>query len=361
MTAHGELSQRLDIREEDVAALAQLLRARTGLDYTGQQERVLVYSLRRRLRARQLRDAGAYLRLLERDAEEWQQFINTVTVTETRFFRQPALFDALVTELLPRLHRVRPAGAPLHIWSVATAHGQEAYTLAMAALESGVAGERPVCVLGTDINTAALDVARRGRYRPAEVATLPSGWQARYLVRNGDGTLSPHPTVRRIVRFKPFNLLDVLEGKAPLEGPDVVVCANVLIYFSQDVGRAVVAALAKLLPTDGVLLLDSAACHLARGVLNRERVYGCTVFIPRRVDSSGQGRAVQATTICWDRPLTSPPSRTHRTLSPLSVTGIDAARHRLFAWVQRPGREDNTPDAPSSHRSPHPARPADPA
>lgn len=247
-------------------AIAEQLVRRVGLDYRGGRLPLLVSSVRRRMALRDIPTVSEYIDLLNTDEKEWEHFVNTVSVTETAFYRQPDVVEA-VTRVLPALHRARPAEDTIHIWSTATAEGQEAYTLAMAALESGVPALRPLIVWGSDVNTEALARARAACYPCEDMASLPADWRNRYVDCLDEGMCTPVQRVRRLVRFFPFNLMDLLAGKTPPFRPDIIVCANVLIYFEADTARKVMAALAALLPKDGVLFFDKAVAYLAREVL----------------------------------------------------------------------------------------------
>ncbi len=280
------------IRLGVLEAVAELLVQRTGLDYREHRLERLVFPLRRRMRALGIDDPQAYLDRLRNDPVEWQEFINLVTVPETRFYRYPALYDALASTVLPQLHRRLPADRPLHMWSMATATGAEAYTLAMAALESGVALWRPVRVLGTDINTQALAQAREARYNAKVVQPLPETWRQRYLHQNPDGTFSPTPQVRALTRFRYFNLKHLADGVPPPIDADVALAANVLIYFDPDIARRVLHALARVLPSHAYVALGYVEVFLARGILTPEGVGHITLFRPPRgrdLQSSGNG------------------------------------------------------------------------
>ncbi len=257
------------MREQDTStlnAIAERLLTNVGLNYGGERLPLLASHVYRRMKALNLTSAQAYYARLLRDAEEWQRLINAVSVTESAFYRLPEVVNA-VEQLLLALHRARAPGQPLVVWSAATGEGQEAYTLAMAALNAGVPALRPVQVWGTDVNTEALARARTGWYDRSDVARLPAEWQRRYLRCDDRNGCTPVEAVRQLVRFAPFNLVDLLKGVRPPFTPDIIVCANVLIYFPADMAQAVMQALAALLPPDGAVFFDRAVAYLARQVL----------------------------------------------------------------------------------------------
>ncbi len=268
-----DVSEVPTVTEEHLATIAQVLLERVGLDYRGERLPLLASSVQHHMKMLDISSFSEYIALVLENDAEWERLVNLISVTESSFYRHPEIVAA-VTHLLKELHRKRSLQAPLQIWSAAAALGQEPYTLAMAALDSGVALERRVIIWATDINTDALRKAREGRYPPECAASLPPAWRNRYVVWNDDGTWSPSPEVRRLVRFQRFNLKTLAEGAQPPFMPDIIVSANVLIYFPADLARDVLVRLASLLPRDGALFVDKAMAYLARDVLSPVDVGG---------------------------------------------------------------------------------------
>ncbi len=264
---------------DEIARLAEVLMKRTGLDYRGERLSLLASAVQRRMKVLGLDGVDTYMAHLERDPVEWQELINQISVTETSFYRHSSLVQGVIEALL-RLHQSRAPGAKLVVWSAATATGQEAYTLAMAALESGLTALRPIVIWGTDINTEALEYARQARYPASTLNSLPASWREKYVVPNPDGTWSPTLEVRRLVRFRPYNLMDLLKGTFPPFVPDVIVCANVLIYFSPSIAKQILRELGRLLPDNGYLFVDSAVAYLAREVLSPVKVGDTYAYRP---------------------------------------------------------------------------------
>jgi chemotaxis protein methyltransferase CheR len=110
-------------------------------------------------------------------------------------------------------------------------------------------------ILATDISQEVLDKAKAGMYTQFEVQR---GLPIKYLMDNfqqvGD-MWQISPEIRRMVQFKPFNLLD---GFAALGTFDLVVCRNVLIYFDQETKVDVLKRLSAAMPDDGFLMLGAA-------------------------------------------------------------------------------------------------------
>jgi chemotaxis protein methyltransferase CheR len=240
------------------AALAGLLKARSGL-IIGQDK---VYLLETRLttlmRREKLADLNALAERLARPGADplVREMVEAMTTNESFFFRDEKPFQHFRTQALPRLVAARPPGSTIRIWSAASSSGQEAYSLAMILAESkALTGDRKFEIVGTDIAREPLARAKEGQYSQFEVQRgLPVQYLMKYFKKE-----DPHwriaPSIRAMAQFREFNLLGDLR---PLGRFDVVFCRNVLIYFDQPTKTKVLEAIAGVMPADGMLYLGGA-------------------------------------------------------------------------------------------------------
>jgi chemotaxis protein methyltransferase CheR len=169
-------------------------------------------------------------RLESKDSDALLQLVvRHVTIGETYFFRHPEHFAALRERALPALTANRQPGDKLRAWSAGCANGEEAWSLAMVLAEAWPLGN--VEVLGTDINRAALDRARAGRYSRWSLRS-ENPMVSRWLDQR-DEQISVAERLRPQVRFNYLNLRDAIypslfTGTNQL---DVIFCRNVLVYF----------------------------------------------------------------------------------------------------------------------------------
>ncbi|MCM2256352.1 MAG: protein-glutamate O-methyltransferase CheR [Vicinamibacteria bacterium] len=185
-----------------------------------------------------------------------------LTVGETYFFRDAASFDALRDDVLPELiERRRSQGSRrLRVWSAACATGEEAYSLAIL-LDRLLPdrGDWKVTILATDIHVGALDVARRGLYREWSFRQTPADIRARYFRAHGSDAFEIDPAIRSAVAFAPLNLAaeiypDLVTNTTAV---DLILCRNVLIYFTREAQQLVAARLGRALTSDGWLLVSA--------------------------------------------------------------------------------------------------------
>lgn len=253
------------MNETEFDLLRAVVRRRSGL-VLGSDKRVLVAERLQPLLAPDRFDSlGELARALgARGSSALVQTVcDALATQETMFFRDRAVFDALRSDVLPRLIGTRKAVRRLRIWSAATSTGQEAYSLALV-LDELAAELRgwTIHVLATDMSATAIARARAGLYSPFEVARgLPAGTLQEHFSQLADGW-QVADRLRAAVDFRVFNLLDDFR---PLGDFDLILCRNVLIYFDHSTKIDVLGRLADTLADDGFLCLGSAENVLGLG------------------------------------------------------------------------------------------------
>lgn len=213
----------------DFQRVRALIHQHAGINLN-EGKRAMVYSrLSRRVRETGHASFASYLQWLETQridvgTGEWQQFVNCLTTNLTAFFREDHHFQVLADALRAR------SGQHLRIWCNAASTGEEAYSLAITALET--LGEHAnVQIVATDIDTQVLATAQRGVYTAGSPG-LSSERLKRFFLRgtgSNAGFIRVRPELARMIEFKPLNLM---ARRWQLGQPfDMVFCRNVMIYF----------------------------------------------------------------------------------------------------------------------------------
>ncbi|MCK9460543.1 MAG: protein-glutamate O-methyltransferase CheR [Proteobacteria bacterium] len=186
--------------------------------------------------------------------EEAEQAAEILTTNETYFFREEYQLRAFAREVLPRLRERLGSRRRLMIWSAGCSSGEEAYTIAMIVLDSGLFQGWDVRIFGSDLSSRMLAKARRGIFGGAAFRTTPEAIQRRHFVEVEPGQWRIGDDVRALCHFGHLNLLDeekiVFVGRA-----DAVFCRNVLIYFDKRSKRKGINILYDRLSDGGYLLL----------------------------------------------------------------------------------------------------------
>jgi chemotaxis protein methyltransferase CheR len=186
---------------------------------------------------------------------EWPRMMDALAVNETYFWREIDQIRAIVDIVLGPLLERSPL-APLQIWSVPCATGEEPLTIAMVLEEAGWFGRVPIRLIGSDASPAAVEKAKRGRYRERSFRNLPAHLRERYFTKIGDEWQVSEALHSRIT-WDIVNLQDATEvarwGMSP-----IVFCRNVFIYFSDKSIRKTVDLFMSHMPPGGYLCVGAS-------------------------------------------------------------------------------------------------------
>lgn len=238
-----------------IESVRQHLKAARGLDISGYSSTFVLRSLRKRMGRSDAKDLPDYLRLLRTSEQETTEFIGALSINVTDFFRDEGVFEALSEKVLRTVIKSKlGSGGIVRIWSAGCASGQELYTLAICLEQELKRVGRPENVMGTvtggDLSTSALAFARKGVYTKEQVKNIPPRLLDEYFDEK-DETYQVGDRLRRRVRLVNEDLLSEPMSRFF----DVVVCRNVLIYFSRPMHDTVLMNLHRSLRPGGYLML----------------------------------------------------------------------------------------------------------
>jgi chemotaxis protein methyltransferase CheR len=263
-----------DIPEPAYRQIADILRQQQNFALDGYKDLCIKRRIAARIRAVGLDHPEPYIELLTTSEQEQQQLLTALSIHVSHFFRNPSTFRMLENRVLPELAaKAREQKAKLRLWSVGCANGEEPYSLALLCLKS-LRESDPLTIIGTDLSPAALQRAKRGCYDASRVEEVSAKLREEFFVMRGkDYCLNDR--VRKIVRFFRHDIL----SDQPFYRADLILCRNVLIYFSREQQQRILQILAAALPPGGFLVLGRAetlvtACReLFRCIDPAERIY----------------------------------------------------------------------------------------
>ena len=190
----------------------------------------------------------AYVALIKRDKEKFEQFINFLTINVSEFYRNPEQWKILENEVFPKL--IQRHGKNLKIWSAACSTGDEPYSLVMA-LSRHLPIEN-IRIIATDIDKQVLDTARMGLYNEKSIAAVPDDLKRKFFTKVG-ASYQISDAVKKRVEFKEH---DLLKDAYP-SGCHLIVCRNVVIYFTEEAKDEIYAKFYKALAPGGMLFIGS--------------------------------------------------------------------------------------------------------
>jgi chemotaxis protein methyltransferase CheR len=213
-----------------------------------------------------------------------------MTINETSFFRDVRPFDLLRAELLPPLIEARRRSRALRFWSAACSTGQEGFSLAMMLLEHfPVLAGWNLSIEGTDLSSEVVERARLGRFHRIEMNRgLPARYLVRYFDHVGEDWIAK-PELRKMCTFRQANLCAPSLPFSRLAGSDagrfdVIFLRNVMLYFSLETRRALLAGVHRLLAPDGLLFLGSSEQPADPSLWTAHLAGGTSFYRPRQVN-----------------------------------------------------------------------------
>jgi chemotaxis protein methyltransferase CheR len=220
---------------------------KTGIDLSLYKEA----QMKRRLIAlRDKRSFGSfsdYYLSLSNDRHMLDEFLDRMTINVSEFYRNPSRWEVLEQKILPRLLAQRTS---IRAWSAACSTGEEPYTLSM--ILSGYKSLSNFSILATDLDEHVIEQAKNGFYFEKAVQDVPSEKKKRYFSKQELG-LKVCDSIKKQVTFRKQNLLSDPFGK----DFDLIICRNVMIYFTEEAKAVLYDKFSKALRPGGVLFVGS--------------------------------------------------------------------------------------------------------
>lgn len=246
----GTQSQALD-------TILQLLKARTGQDFSRYKKSTVARRIERRIAVHQRDSYAAYAQLLRDNDGEADLLFKEMLIGVTSFFRDSSVWAELGQTLLPPLFAERAPATPFRAWVSACSSGEEAYTLAMLlieALDQLPPAHRPtIQIFATDIDEDAIAHARAARYSSAIASDITPERLARFFTHDRSGY-----QVRKEVRDCVIFALHNLATDPPFTKLEILACRNLMIYFEPELQRKLLPLFHYSLVPEGLLVLGMA-------------------------------------------------------------------------------------------------------
>ncbi|HVT88096.1 MAG TPA: protein-glutamate O-methyltransferase CheR [Tepidisphaeraceae bacterium] len=273
------------LNDEDFQMVAEMVYKHCGITLNESKRALVQARLAKKIREERCNSIREYVDLVVADAsgDKFTGLINAISTNLTSFFREIEHFKYLSDTYIPKIVSERQNQKKRFIaWSAACSSGEEPYSLAMTILESIAAAEKvapapptgeygpagwDLKILGTDISTRVLQIAKAGRYLESRLANVPAPYRNTYfapaqftkdrmLQRGRIVPMQNHdeyevcPLLRRVVRLRHLNLIEAW----PFQGPfDVIFCRNVMIYFDRETQIDLVSRFWQCLAVGGLL------------------------------------------------------------------------------------------------------------
>lgn len=236
------------LQDKDYIGFIRSIESSTGINLADYKET----QMKRRLTTLRLKYGhqtfSSFFDAMMKDKSLFNEFLDRMTINVSEFWRNPNRWEILKDKVLPEL--TGSGNARLKIWSAACSTGEEPYTLTMILAEKKLLGSSTI--LATDIDDGALAKAKQGLYLERSLKDVPKTIVAKYFTEDGP-MYRFNEQLKKEVRFQKQNLL--IERFDT--GFDLIVCRNVMIYFTEEAKHKLYQKFAASLKPGGVLFVGS--------------------------------------------------------------------------------------------------------
>ncbi len=265
----------LELTEDEFKSFSDIIYKISGIYLKDSKITILSNRLRPRVKACNFESFRQYLDYIVKgeDKDEIDKMINAVSTNETYFFRSDIHFEALQSEVLPKVLEMHPT--PIRIWCAGCSSGEEPYTIAMILDEKGLLDSHKVEIVGSDINYEVLDEAKKGVYDVKRLRSTPQHYVDRYFTKCGDDLYRLNEKIVNFVKFNRLNLNTDQFGT----NFDIIFCRNVMIYFDKDMQTKIVDKFYDSLTMGGYLFIGhSESLYFIENRFEYEKIKDCPVY-----------------------------------------------------------------------------------
>lgn len=222
--------------------------ALTKIDLNAYKERQMKRRIDALIAKHGIKGYEEYVQVLKTDKTKFEEFVNYLTINVSEFYRNPDQWRLMDKEIIPEL--IGKFGKNLKIWSAACSTGDEPYSLVMAL--SRHIPLNMIRITATDLDKQVIAKAKVGLYSEKSIASVPDDFKKKYFTKIGLSYQISNEIKSR-VEFKEHNLL---ESNYPKDY-HMIVCRNVLIYFTEEAKDEVFRKFYQTLAPGGILFIGS--------------------------------------------------------------------------------------------------------
>ncbi|HUK21083.1 MAG TPA: protein-glutamate O-methyltransferase CheR [Gemmatimonadales bacterium] len=239
-------------QDPEFDALTRKISLARGISCESYKHKCFRRRLAVRMRARGVHTYGAYARLLDEDATEYDRLLDTLTINVTKFWRNAETWEALAVYLRELWHARE---GRIRVWSAGCASGEEPYSLAVAIAETARHQgqerwlDRPR-IDATDLDRESIARTESAAFPASAFGEIPGELAARYF-----SAVEPRQAVERLRTMMRVRRHDLTTEPPPAAPYDLIVCRNVMIYFERPLQERLFGAFADALVPAGILVL----------------------------------------------------------------------------------------------------------
>jgi two-component system CheB/CheR fusion protein len=234
-----------------------LLREQTGHDFSFYKKNTIYRRIERRMTVHNQQHIQKYVHYLKDNPEETRLLFKELLIGVTNFFRDSDAWERLKEKAVPQLLKNRTRGSTLRVWVPGCSTGEEVYTVAIVLREAleklKSRGGFKFQIFATDIDAAAIDVARHGFFAENIAGDVSPERLQQFFIKEEHG-YRIKKEIREMIIFAPQNII----MDPPFTKLDLLCCRNLLIYFTPELQKKLLPLFHYALNPGGVLMLGSS-------------------------------------------------------------------------------------------------------
>ncbi|WCK56080.1 protein-glutamate O-methyltransferase CheR [Aneurinibacillus sp. Ricciae_BoGa-3] len=235
------------MEDKDFLQFIELVKQKTGIDLSLYKEAQMKRRLTSLYTKRGFKDFASFFEGMTKQPELFNEFLDRMTINVSEFFRNPSRWQVLQEKIIPRLLKEK---GKIKCWSAACSTGEEPYSLAM--LFSRFMPLSQIDITATDLDEGAIAKAKKGLYAERSLQDAPKDLVSKYF-RKEPPMYAITEDIKRVIKFKKQNLLaDRFDANH-----DLIVCRNVMIYFTDEAKDELYLKFSAALRPGGVLFVGS--------------------------------------------------------------------------------------------------------
>jgi len=246
--------------EKTVADILELLKLKTGNDFSQYKSSTIERRIERRQISLHLETLDDYLIWLKKTPDEVETLFQDILIGLTRFFRDEEAFTALKEKVIPKLFEDKPNGGVIRIWSAGCSTGEEAYSIAILIQEQLQLVKQiyTIQIFATDLDGFAISKARTGVFSKSIEGQVSQERLQRFFVKNPDeNSYQIRKGIRDMLIFSEHNVIK----SPPFSKIDLIVCRNLMIYLDSQLQKKLLTTFHFALNQRGMLFLGSSETH----------------------------------------------------------------------------------------------------
>jgi len=259
----------------DIKKIKDKVHDKTGFNLSYFKPTFLSRRINVRMNVLHITTGSEYANLLQNESDEINSLYDSLSINVTKFYRNKHIWETFSSNIIPKLLNSSKINNTIRVWSAGCATGEEPYSIAIMFSEALKNTNYKIKIIATDINSQLLQDAKKGVYSFNTLQNLDPNLIKSYFTKEGKHHYKVNKKIKDLVTFQ---LGDIVTY--PLSYLDVILCRNLLIYYSKDSQNLILKKFHKVLKENEFLVLGMDESMLGHKIANsflpifpRERIY----------------------------------------------------------------------------------------